>query len=77
MRMGHRSSDKHSCVYLKGDYLRFEFEHKHRKTLNLYASFLKTKQFSKLEQLISYEFLKQTYRLFRYSQEAEKVEWLA
>jgi hypothetical protein len=77
IRVGYRSSDKHYRVYLKGDYLRFEFEHKHRKTLNLYDSFLKTKQFSKLEQRISYEFLKQTYRLFRYSQEAEKIEWLA
>jgi hypothetical protein len=43
--------------HLKGEVLRFEFEHKHRKTLNLYDSFLTTKQFSKLEQRISYEFL--------------------
>mgnify|MGYP007089474213 CR=1 FL=1 len=38
---------------------------------------LATKQFSKLEQRISYEFLKETYQLFRYSQETEKVKWLA
>lgn len=75
--MGHRSSDKYYRVYLKGEVLRFEFEHKHRKTLNLYDSFFKTKQFSKLEQRISYEFLKQTYQLFRYSQETEKVDWIA
>lgn len=77
INVGHRSSDKYYRVYLKGEVLRFEFEHKHRKTLNLYDSFLTTKQFSKLEQRISYEFLKQTYQLFRYSQETEKVEWLA
>ncbi len=77
INVGHRSSDKFYRVYLKGEVLRFEFEHKHRKTLNLYDSFLSTKQFSKLEQRISYEFLKQTYQLFRYSQETEKVEWIA
>ena len=77
INVGHRSSDKYYRVYLKGEVLRFEFEHKHRKTLNLYDSFLTTKEFSKLEQRISYEFLRQTYQLFRYSQETEKVEWLA
>ena len=77
INVGHRSSDKYYRVYLKGEVLRFEFEHKHRKTLNLYDNLLATKQFSKLEQRISYEFLKQTYQLFRYSQETEKVEWLA
>ena len=75
--MGHRTSNKYYRVYLKSDCLRFEFEHKHRKTLNLYDSLLQTKQFKQLEQLISYEFLKQTYQLFRYSQEPEKVEWIA
>lgn len=75
--MEHRASDKYYRVYLKGQCLRFEFEHKHRKTLNLYGNFLKTKQFRQLEQRISYEFLKQTQHLFRYSQETEKVEWLA
>lgn len=64
-------------MYLKGQYLRFEFEYKQRKTLNLYGNFLKTKQFRQLEQRISYEFWKQTQHLFRYSQETEKVEWLA
>ena len=77
INVGHRSSDKYYRVYLKGEVLRFEFEHKHRKTLNLYDRFLTTKQFSELEQRISYEFFKQTYHLFRYSQETEKVEWLA
>jgi len=77
IKVGHRTSDKHYRVYLKGECLRFEFEHKHRKTLNLYANFLKTKQFRQLEQRISYEFLKQTQHLFRYSQETEKVDWLA
>ncbi len=77
INVGHRSSDKYYRVYLKGEVLRFEFEHKHRKTLNLYDSLLATKQFSKLEQRISYEFLKQTYRLFEYSQETEKLQWLA
>jgi len=75
--VGHRSSDKYYRVYLKDEILRFEFEHKHRKTLNLYDRFLTTKQFSELEQRISYEFFKQTYQLFRYCQETEKVEWLA
>jgi hypothetical protein len=75
--VGHRTSDKYYRVYLKGECLRFEFEHKHQKTLNLYDNFLKTKQFRQLEQRISYEFLNQTQHLFRYSQETEKVEWLA
>jgi hypothetical protein len=75
--VGHRTSDKYYRVYLKGECLRFEFEHKHRKTLNLYDNFLKTKQFFQLEQRISYEFLKQTQHLFQYSQEIEKVDWLA
>jgi len=75
--VGHITNDKYYRVYLKGQCLRFEFEHKHRKTLNLYGNFLKTKQFRQLEQRISYEFLKQTQHLFRYSQETEKVEWLA
>ena len=77
INVGHRTSAKYYRVYLKGECLRFEFEHKDRKTLNLYDHFLKTKQFRKLEQRISYEFLKQTQHLFRYSQETEKVEWLA
>jgi hypothetical protein len=77
INVGHRTSDKYYRVYLKGECLRFEFEHKHQKTLNLYDNFLKTKQFRQLEQRISYEFLKQTQHLFRYSQETEKVEWLA
>lgn len=77
INVGHRNSDKYYRVYLKGEVLRFEFEHKHRKTLNLYESLLAKKQFSKLEQSIFYEFLKQTYELFRYSQETEKVERLA
>lgn len=77
INVGHRTSDKYYRVYLKGECLRFEFEHKHRKTLNLYHRFLKTKQFRELEQRISYEFLKQTEHLFRYSQETEKVDWLA
>ena len=77
IKVGHRTSDKHYRVYLKGACLRFEFEQKHRKTLNLYDNFLKTKQFRQLEQRISYEFLKQTQHLFRYAQETEKVEWLA
>ena len=77
IKVGHRSSEKYYRVYLKGEVLRFEFEHKHQKTLNLYNRLLTTKQFSKLEQRISYEFLKQTYKLFRYSQETEKVGWLA
>ena len=77
INVGHRSSEKYYRVYSKGEVLRFEFEHKHRKALNLYDSFLTTKQFSKLEQRISYEFFRQTYQLFRYSQETEKVEWLA
>jgi hypothetical protein len=77
INVGHRTSDKYYRVYLKGECLRFEFEHKHRKTLNLYGIFLKTKQFRQLEQRISYEFLKQTQHLFGYSQETEKVEWLA
>jgi len=64
-------------VYLKGGCLRFEFEHKHRKTLNIYYSFLKKKQFGLFEQRLSYEFFKQTYKLFKYSQETEKVDWLA
>ena len=76
INVGHRSSDRYYWVYLKNEVLRFEFEHKHRKTLNLYNNFLFTKQFRKLEQRISYEFWKQTYQLFRYSQETEKVEWL-
>jgi hypothetical protein len=75
--VGHRTSDKSYRVYLKSDCLRCEFEHKDRKTLNLYDHFLKTKQFRQLEQRISYEFLKQTQHLFSYSQETEKVEWLA
>ena len=75
--MGHRTSDKYYRVYLKGECLRFEFEHKHRQTLNLYDSLLQTKQFKQLEQRISYEFFKQTYQLFRYSQEPEKVQWVA
>ena len=77
INVGHRTSAKYYRVYLKGESLRFEFEHKERKILNLYDHFLKTKQFRKLEQRISYEFLKQTQHLFRYSQETEKVEWLA
>ena len=77
INVGHRTSDKYYRVYLKGECLRFEFEHKHRKMLNLYDRFLKTKQFRKLEQRISYEFLKQTEHLFRYSQETEKVDWIA
>nr|YP_001936327.1 hypothetical protein Heak293_Cp026 [Heterosigma akashiwo]ABV65933.1 conserved hypothetical protein [Heterosigma akashiwo] len=77
IKVGHITNDKYYRVYLKGQCLRFEFEHKHRKTLNLYGNFLKTKQFRQLEQRISYEFLKQTQHLFRYSQETEKVEWLA
>ena len=77
INVGHRTSDKYYRVYLKGECLRFEFEHKHRKTLNLYGNFLKTKQFRQLEQRISYEFFKQTQHLFRYSQETEKVDWLA
>jgi hypothetical protein len=77
INVGHRTSAKYYRVYLKGECLRFEFEHKYRKTLNLYDHFLKTKQFRKLEQRISYEFLKQTQHLFSYSQETEKVEWLA
>jgi len=75
--VGHRTSDKYYRVYLKGECLRFEFEHKHRQTLNLYDSLLQTKQFKQLEQRISYEFFKQTYQLFRYSQQPEKVEWIA
>ena len=75
--VGHRASDKFYRVYLKGECLRFEFEHKHRQTLNLYDRLLQTKQLEQLEQRLSYEFLKQTYQLFRYSQEPEKVEWLA
>ena len=75
--VGHRTSDKFYRVYLKGECLRFEFEHKHRQTLNLYYSLLQTKQFKQFEQRISYQFLKQTYQLFRYSQEPEKVEWIA
>jgi len=74
INVGHRSSDKYYRVYSKGEVLRFEFEHKNRETLNFYDSLLATKQFSKLEQRISYEFLKQTYQLFRYSQETEKVK---
>lgn len=77
INVGHRTSAKYYRVYLKGECLRFEFEHKDRKTLNLYDYFLKTKQFRKLEQRISYEFWKQTQHLFSYSQETEKVEWLA
>jgi len=77
INVGHRTSDKYYRVYLKGDCLRFEFEHKYRKALNLYDNFLKTKQFRQLEQRISYEFLKQTQHLFSYSQETEKVDWLA
>ena len=75
--VGHRTSDKYYRVYLKSDCLRFEFEHKHRETLNLYYNLLKTKKFKQLENRISYEFFKQTYQLFRYSQEPEKVEWVA
>jgi len=77
INVGHRTSDKYYRVYLKGDCLRFEFEHKYRKALNLYDNFLKTKQFRQLEQRISYEFLKQTQHLFSYFQETEKVDWLA
>ena len=77
INVGHRTSDKYYRVYLKGECLRFEFEHKHRKTLNLYDRLLKTKQFHQLEQRISYEFIKQTEHLFGYSQETEKVDWLA
>ena len=90
LKIGHRKSARHYRIYtghqnnslrfeaeMKGECLRFEFEHKYRKTLNLYDHFLKTKQFRKLEQRISYEFLKQTQHLFSYSQETEKVEWLA
>lgn len=77
IKVGHRTNDKYYRVYLKGQCLRFEFEHKHRKTLNIYGNFLKTKQFRQLEQPISYEFLKQTHYLFRYSQQTEKVECLA
>lgn len=75
--VGHRTSAKYYRMYLKSDYLRFEFEHKHRKILNLYDTLLQTKQFKQLEQRISYEFFKQTYQLFKYAQESEKVEWLA
>lgn len=75
--VGHRTSAKYYRIYLKSDYLRFEFEHKDRKLLNLYHTLLQTKQFKQLEQRISYEFFKQTYQLFKYSQESEKVEWLA
>lgn len=75
--VGHRTSDKYYRIYMKGDCLRFEFEHKHRPTLNLYDRFLEASQFEPLEQRLSYEFFKQTYRLFKYSHEPEKVEWLA
>ena len=75
INVGHRTSDKYYRVYLKGDCLRFEFEHKYRKALNLYDNFLKTKQFRQLEQRISYEFLKQTQHLFSYSQETEGIKY--
>jgi len=75
--VGHRTSDKYYRVYLKSDCLRFEFEYKHRETLNFYYNLLKIKKFKQLENRISYEFFKQTYQLFRYSQEPEKVEWIA
>lgn len=41
--VGHRNSARYYRVYSKrkGESLRFEFEHKHRKTLNLYYSLLK------------------------------------
>ena len=68
IKVGHRTSDKYYRVYFKGGCLRFEFEHKNRKILNLYDNFLKTKQFRQLEQRISYEFLKQTQHLFLYFQ---------
>ena len=41
INVGHRSSDKYYRVYLKGEVLRFEFEHEHRETLNLYSVLLK------------------------------------
>jgi len=72
--MRYKTSDKYYRIYLKGECLRFEFDNKHRQTLNLYDSLLQTKQFKQLEKRISYEFLKQTYQLFRYSQEPEKVK---
>ena len=39
--VGHRTSDKYYRVYLKIHCLRFEFKHKHRKTLNLYDKYYK------------------------------------
>jgi hypothetical protein len=77
IKIGHRSSGKHYRVYLKNKSLRFEFEHKHRKTLNHYYQLLENKQFDLFEKRISYEFFKQTYKLFRYSKQTEKLDWLA
>jgi hypothetical protein len=43
----------------------------------LYYRLLQTKQFEQLEKRISYQFFKQTYQLFRYSEEPEKIDWIA
>ena len=77
--VGHRNSDRYYRVYSKrkGECLRFEFEHKHRKTLNLYYSLLKRHKLDELEQFISYEFMKITFELFSSSQQPEKIDWLA
>ena len=41
--VGQRTSDKYYRVYLKSDCLRFEFEHKHRKTLKPVWQFITNK----------------------------------
>ena len=41
--VGNRASDKFYRIYTKDECLRFEFEHKHRPTLNLYYRLLQTK----------------------------------
>lgn len=73
--VGHRNSARYYRVYSKrkGESLRFEFEHKHRKTLNLYYSLLKQHKLDELEQLISYEFTKITFQLLSVAADAGNV----
>ena len=74
-KIGSRKSPKYYRLYTKDNFLRFEFEIKGNFIKDLHQLLLENR-FKEFEQILSYQFFKHSFELFRDSTQPSHLDWL-
>jgi hypothetical protein len=76
VKFGNRQSNRHYRVYEKKNLLRFEVELKDKKKLKDYQILLQQSHFEELEKILSHQFFKYSFEIFRSTWKPDHIDWL-